>query len=163
DSAIAPVAGGGACSARPRQGDTRIRPPVLLGGVYDGGPLVSGFLNQLDERVKTLAGDWTKYSVIASFVLYLVGYLALRFHLTAIGVGTDLAVLDERYLFTGARFIVYLVATVPAIVLLTLPAAILVWVMQRLAPERLRTAVCAQIIGPWRLLVLGILLAVAMI
>jgi len=33
---------------------------------------VSGFLNQLDERVKTLAGDWTKYSVIASFVLYLL-------------------------------------------------------------------------------------------
>jgi len=73
---------------------------------------VSGFLNQLDERVKTLAGYWTKYSVIASFVLYLVGYLALRFHLTAIGIGTDLAVLDERYLFTGARFFLYLLSPV---------------------------------------------------
>jgi len=124
---------------------------------------VSGFLNQLDERVKTPAGDWTKYSVIASFVLYLVGYLALRFHLTAIGIGTDLAVLDERYLFTGARFFVYLVATVPALVLVALPFAALAWILHRFAPARLRAAVCTQILRPSRLLLLGIIFAVTMI
>jgi len=124
---------------------------------------VTGFLDQLDERVKTLAGDWTKYTVIASFVLYLVGYLALRFHLTAIGIGTDLAVLDERYLFTGARFFVYLVATVPALVLVALPFAALAWLLHRFAPMRLRAAVCTQILRPSRLLLLGIVFAVAMI
>ena len=65
---------------------------------------MEGVLQELNERIKALSGDWSKYTVVGSFLLYVVGYLALRFHLTAIGVGTDLAVLDERYLFTGANF-----------------------------------------------------------
>ena len=78
---------------------------------------MADLLQELNERIKALAGDWTKYTVVGSFLLYVVGYLTLRFHLTAIGIGTDLAVLDERYLFTGARFFVYLVSAVPNIVL----------------------------------------------
>jgi len=67
----------------------------------------------LSDRVKTLAVDWTAYAALGSFVLYLLGYLTLRFHLTVLGIGTDLNVLDERYLFAGAKFLVYLVSTVP--------------------------------------------------
>lgn len=84
-------------------------------------------LQDFTDRVKALGSDWTKYSVVGSFVLYVLGYLALRFHLTAIGVGTDLSVLDERYLFTGARFAVYLVAAVPSILLVAAPLAVVAW------------------------------------
>jgi hypothetical protein len=74
----------------------------------------------LEEKIKIWFGNWTVYTTLGSFGLYLIGYLALRFHLTALGVGTDLAVLDERYLFAGAKFLVYLVSSVPNVVLLCL-------------------------------------------
>ena len=51
-----------------------------------------------------LGSNWTTYTVVGSFLLYVVGYLALRFHLTAIGIGTDLAVLDERYCSPAPAF-----------------------------------------------------------
>jgi hypothetical protein len=88
---------------------------------------MSDLLQDLAGRLKALASDWTAYTVVGSFLLYVVGYLTLRFHLTAMGIGTDLAVLDERYLFTGARFVVYLVASVPNILLLVLPVALVAW------------------------------------
>src|SRR6478672_5180372 len=78
----------------------------------------------LKSKVHGLLGSWASISALGSFVLYLFGYLALRFHLTTLGIGTDLAVLDERYLFTGAKFLVYLAATIPIIVLLALVLAV---------------------------------------
>lgn len=74
----------------------------------------------LSEKIKALGGHGAAYAAGGSFLLYVLGYLALRFHLTALGVGADLAVLDERYLFAGAKFIVYLCAMVPSLVLLVL-------------------------------------------
>ena len=124
---------------------------------------MADLLQELNERSKTLVGDWSKYSVVASFVLYVAGYLALRFHLTAIGIGTDLAVLDERYLFTGARFLVYLVATVPNIVLVGLPVAAVLWALHRLLPERVHAGAWAWLMRPTPLALVGILFAVAMI
>lgn len=88
---------------------------------------------ELGERVKQLAGTWTAYTALGSFFLYLLGYLSLRFHLTAIGIGTDLAALDERYLFAGAKFLVYLVASVPIVVLLVLILAATVYIPYRSA------------------------------
>lgn len=91
-------------------------------------------LQDFRTSVTALGSDWTKYSVVGSFVLYVFGYLAVRFHLTAIGVGTDLAVLDERYLFAGARFVVYLVSSVPSMLLIILPIAFLLWSVRGLRP-----------------------------
>jgi len=124
---------------------------------------VSDLLQKLNERIKSLGGDWSKYTVVGSFLLYVIGYLALRFHLTAIGIGTDLAVLDERYLFTGARFLVYLVSSVPNLVLAGLPLAALAWGVHRLLPGGVRAGVCAWIMRPARLTLVGILFAVLMI
>ena len=124
---------------------------------------MSDLLQKLNERIKSLGGDWSKYTVVGSFLLYVIGYLALRFHLTAIGIGTDLAVLDERYLFTGARFLVYLVSSVPNLVLAGLPLAALAWGVHRLLPEGVRAGVCAWIMRPARLTLVGILFAVLMI
>lgn len=120
-------------------------------------------LEDFTERIKTLGGDWPKYSVVGSFVLYVAGYLALRFHLTAIGVGTDLAVLDERYLFTGARFVVYLVSSVPIIVLLGLPCAAAARLLARLVPAPLRARRCIDVLPPAGLTAAGIVFAVVMI
>ena len=78
------------------------------------------FLDQLKTKMQGVVGSWAGYSALGSFILYLLGYLAVRFHLTTLGIGTDLAVLDERYLFTGAKFLVYLVSTVPIALLLAL-------------------------------------------
>jgi hypothetical protein len=121
---------------------------------------MADLLQDLGERVKALGGEWTKYSVVGSFLLYVVGYLALRFHLTAIGIGTDLAVLDERYLFTGARFLVYLVSSVPNILLVALPVALIAWLASRLLPQATRAGVSAWAKEPARLAVFGIVFAV---
>jgi hypothetical protein len=120
-------------------------------------------LQDLNERVKTLGGEWTSYSVLGSFLLYVVGYLALRFHLTAIGIGTDLAVLDERYLFTGARFLVYLISSVPNILLVALPLAALFWAARQAVPAATRHRVRVWTAQPTRLALVGIVFAVVMI
>jgi hypothetical protein len=118
------------------------------------------------DKLKELATGWPSYAAFGSFLLYVVGYLTLRFHLTALGVGTDLAVLDDRYLFTGARFVVYLVSLVPIVVLLALILLGVIYVPLRLVPERARAWLC----GPWtiqahpvRLTLAGIVLSVLMI
>ena len=120
-------------------------------------------LQKLNDGIKSVGGDWSKYTVVGSFLLYVVGYLALRFHLTAVGIGTDLAVLDERYLFTGARFLVYLVSSVPNLVLAALPLALLAWIVHRLLPEGARASACAWLRQPGRLTFFGVLFAVLMI
>jgi hypothetical protein len=125
---------------------------------------MADLLQELNERIKALGGDWTKYTVVGSFLLYVAGYLALRFHLAAIGIGTDLAVLDERYLFTGARFLVYFVSSVPIIVLLGLPVAALAWALSRLLPAKVRAKIYAKAIPPPTALALaGIAFTVIMI
>ncbi len=120
-------------------------------------------LRELNERIKAVGGDWTKYTFVGSFLLYVVGYLVLRFHLTAIGVGTDLAVLDERYLFTGARFLVYLVSAVPILVLIALPVVAVGWAVSRLLPPAACAGASAWLLHPARLTLFGIVFSVIMI
>ena len=86
-------------------------------------------LRDLGEQIAALGSHRTAYTVIGSFLLYVIGYLTLRFHLTVLGIGTDLAVLDERYVFTGARFLVYLVSSVPMLVLIALPVSVVLWLL----------------------------------
>jgi hypothetical protein len=124
---------------------------------------VADLLAELNDRLKSLSGDWTKYSVAGSVLLYVVGYLALRFHLTAIGVGTDLAVLDERYLFAGARFLVYLVSAIPSLVLVALPVVAAVWAIRRLVPVTTRESARGWFDDPARRAVVGVVFAVVVI
>ncbi len=104
---------------------------------------MSGFMDTLQEKVKAVAGSWSSYTVLGSFVLYVFGYLAVRFHLTALGVGTDLSVLDERYVFTGARFLVYLVSSLLNAVLMILILAALGYLFCRLLPAGTRSRLFA--------------------
>jgi len=124
---------------------------------------VRAALEEANQWIKAVGSDWTKYTVVGSFLLYVLGYLALRFHLTAIGVGTDLAVLDERYLFTGARFLVYLVSAVPILVLVALPATAAGWGVSKLLPAAVRARASMWLGDPARLAVLGIVFSVVVI
>jgi len=122
-------------------------------------------LQEIGSRLSSLGANWMTYSVVANLVLYVVGYLTLRFHLTAMGLGTDLdlPVFDERYLFTGARFLVYLVAAVPSIILVALPVAVLVGVAVRVVPEEARLRARLWLQDANRLTLVGIVFSVLMI
>jgi hypothetical protein len=129
---------------------------------------VSGeVLPRIADRAKALASGFAAYSAFGSFALYVLGYLALRFHLTTLGVGTDLAVLDERYLFAGAKFLVYAASTLPIAVLAAFVVAGMFYLPYRLFPSRARTAIS----GAWRRLLaapsalatIGIVLALVFI
>ena len=124
-------------------------------------------LDTIGEKLKAVATGWTSYTAFASFLLYVLGYLTLRFHLTALGVGTDLAVLDERYLFAGAKFVVYLVSAVPIVLLLALIVFGLLYIPFRLMPASVRTSVCVRWTqnraDPIRLALAGIIVSVLII
>ncbi len=95
-------------------------------------------IGSLSDTLKELAGGWAQLSVLGSFVLYLLGYLSLRFHLTSFGIEADLTVVDERYVFAGARFLIHLMTSVPILVLILLLPAALIVLCHRLLPRRLR-------------------------
>jgi hypothetical protein len=120
-------------------------------------------LEKIGDRITALGSNWTSYTVLGSFVLYVVGYLTLRFHLTAIGIGTDLAVLDERYLFTGARFLVYLVSSVPSILIVALPFVLVAWAAGRVVPESTKSRAHAWLMDSTRLTIFGVVFSVIVI
>lgn len=91
------------------------------------------------DYFKDYAGSWVTYSAIGSFLLYLLGYLVTRFELTMLGVAQNLDVLEERYFFAGAKFLVYLLATIPSLLLLLLLPAAIIWLIARILPARWRT------------------------
>lgn len=83
-----------------------------------------------------MGGSWPSFAAAGTFALYLFGYLALRFRLTFLGIGTDLAVLDERYFYEGAKFVVYLVSAIPSLLLIALVLGAMIWVPYRLLRRR---------------------------
>ena len=85
------------------------------------------------EKLKGIGTSWTSYTAMGSFALYFLGYPVLRFQLSTWGVATDLSILDERYFFAGARFLVYLVSTVVNVLLLASPPLLIWWLLSRWA------------------------------
>jgi hypothetical protein len=135
---------------------------------------VADLWQDLGDKIKGLAGTWTAYTALGSFTLYLLGYLTLRFHLTAMGISTDLAVLDERYLFAGAKFLVYLASSVPIVMLIGLVLFALIYLLSRMLGWRRQRRAGDAVKGCWqglitwwsdpnRLSVTGIILAVVII
>src|SRR5580693_9178177 len=91
--------------------------------------------NDLTRKLGSLVGKWAAYAAFGSFLLYLLGYLTLRFQLSAYGVATNLDIFDEKYLFAGCRFLVYLVSSVPNILIVVLLLAAVGYVPYRLMPS----------------------------
>src|SRR5215472_3418836 len=106
-------------------------------------------LKQLAETFTAIAGKWTALAAIGSFLLYLFGYLALRFQLSTYGVATNLSALDERYLFAGSRFFVYLVSSLPSLLLIVIPLSVILYLPYRLMPIAVRTLI-GNYLSRWR-------------
>lgn len=106
--------------------------------------------DEVSEKLKALAGSWPGYVALGSFALYVMGYLSLRFHLTALGIGTDLDVIDERYVFAGAKFLVYFFSCGPILILVILAVLAVFWLPYRLFPKRLRSRIKQVPSGLWK-------------
>ena len=121
----------------------------------------------LGEKLGAFAGKWTAYAAFGSFLLYLIGYLTLRFQLSTYGLATDLDLFDEKYFFAGCRFLVYLVSSVPNILIVVILLCAIGYLPYRLTPASARRWLqqhladwCAR---PLRLPLLGIVIAVIFI
>ena len=90
------------------------------------------------QRFASIAGKWTSYAGFGTFLLYLFGYLTLRFQLNTYGVSTNLDVFDEKYLFAGCRFLVYLGMTLPNLLFFAAIIALLLAIPFRLIPGQKR-------------------------
>ncbi len=123
--------------------------------------------NDFTEKLGSVAGKWTAYAAFGSFLLYLLGYLTLRFQLATYGVATNLDLFDEKYLFAGCRFLVYLVSAVPNILIILLILAAIGYLPYKLTPAALKDSVKRRVsewcAAPAHLPLLGVVLAVAMI
>src|SRR5580692_1826782 len=121
-------------------------------------------IKSVTERMGNLVGKWTAYAAFGSSMLYLIGYLTLRFQLSTYGLATDLDLFDEKYLFAGCRFLVYLVSSVPSILIVLLALAAIGYLPYRLIPasvkDRVHHSVAAWCAKPVNLPMLGIVLAV---
>jgi hypothetical protein len=128
---------------------------------------MASLASELTSKIGSLASKWTSYAAFATFLLYLVGYLTLRFQLSTYGVATNLDAFDEKYLFAGCRFVVYLVSALPTVLLLTLLLAAILYLPYRFWPAASK-ARAEQWVRNWaahpnRLPLVGILLAVGLI
>src|SRR5258708_15520596 len=122
------------------------------------------------EKLGSLAGKWTAYAALGSFLLYMLGYLTLRFQLSAYGMATNLDTFDERYLFAGCRFLVYLIYSIPSLFIILLVLAAIGYVpylLCKLLPvavkNRLNSLVSSWCSKPIHLPLLGVVLGVALI
>src|SRR5580693_3907290 len=119
------------------------------------------------EKLGSVATKWSAFAALGSFLLYLLGYLTLRFQLSTYGIATNLDLLDEKYFFAGCRFLVYLVSSVPNILILVLVLVAIGYLPYALTPtavrDRLGHWAAGWISKPARLPLLGTILAIAFI
>lgn len=89
----------------------------------------------VEEKVETPLTGWAANLAMAlgtgTGVLHAIGYVSLRFRLRALGVELDHGMIDERFLFEGARCLLQLLTTVPLLVLLASPVLVLGALLRR--------------------------------
>ncbi len=123
--------------------------------------------SDLVQRVVSVAGKWTTNAGFGTFLLYLFGYLTLRFQLNTYGVATNLDVFDEKYLFAGCRFLVYLGLTLPNLLFIAAIVAVLLAIAFKLMPSSVRqrpwNSVRNWLGRPYRSQIVGCAVALLMI
>ena len=99
-------------------------------------------------RTAKLVGLLASEGGLAAVVLYAVGYLALRHQLNVLAIETSLKIVDERYLFEGARAMVHMLVSLPQLVLVLLPPSLFAYaVYRRWAGLRTRIGRVASAVG----------------
>lgn len=125
------------------------------------------FWGELTEKAGSLAGKWTAYAAFGSFFLYLLGYLTLHGQFSTYGVTGGLDILDQKYLFAGCRFLVFLTASVPNVLIIMLLLIAISYGPYKLIPSSVKTRVARWISDrcapATRLPLLGIVVAVGLI
>lgn len=124
--------------------------------------------DEIASRAGSLAGKWTVYAAFGSFVLYLAGYLSLRAQLSTYGLtGGGLDVFDQRYLFAGCRFFVFLAASVPSVMIIFFFLAAIAYWPYKLIPISIRGRISQRLsnwcLPPTRLPILGVVIGVVLI
>ena len=77
-----------------------VQSSLLLGPVsHDRKIKWLSLWSDFTEKLGSLAGKWTAYAAFGSFLLYLLGYLTLRFQLSTYGVATDLDLVRRKVSF----------------------------------------------------------------
>jgi len=121
----------------------------------------------LGNKLGSIAGKWAGYSALGTFLLYLFGYLALRFQFYAYGVSTNLDAFDEKYLFAGCRFVLFLTLTLPNILLILAVVLLPLHCLYRVTPfswrSRLNAPVSHWFSRPYPLRLVGCVLALLLI
>lgn len=69
---------------------------------------MSGDAGDIVSTIESFGAAWAAVSALALVLVYLFGYLSIRFHHTAIGLTVGLHLFDHRYLFAGGRFLIFL-------------------------------------------------------
>ncbi|MBV9405794.1 MAG: hypothetical protein JO211_10650 [Acidobacteriaceae bacterium] len=119
------------------------------------------------DKVTNFSVKWAGYSAFGSFLLYLFGYLALRFQLYTYGVATNLDVFDERYLFAGCRFLVFIGVALPNILFLLALLLLPLYAVYRLTSPALRSRIRERatnwLAQPYRMAFLSSILALLLI
>jgi hypothetical protein len=128
---------------------------------------MSALPDDLKAALPGWLGETTRMAGAISLLLYATGYLIVRFHLTTLGLGVDLSVIDERYLFAGARFVIYLLTVIPSLLLMALFLAPLLLVVAVVMRQVLRSlgqrpqAWLAELgSNPWWLTIVGLVVGV---
>ena len=128
---------------------------------------MADFWKEIAEKAGGLAGKWTAYTAFGSFLLYLLGYLTLRGQLNTFGVTSGLDILDQKYLFAGCRFLVFLAAAVPNVLIVVLLLVAIGYGPYKLVPAGVKSHVgrwiCDRCTPPARLPLLGVVIAVGLI
>jgi len=125
--------------------------------------LWQNFVGKLGE----FAGKWPGYATVGTSLLYLFGYLALRFQLYTYGVSTNLDAFDEKYFFAGCRFLLFLGMTIPSILLILAVVMLLLYGLYRGVPASLGSRSSSRastwLKRPYLLRVVGCLLPLLLI
>jgi hypothetical protein len=118
-------------------------------------------------KLGDFAGRWPGYATVGTSLLYLFGYLALRFQLYTYGVSTNLDAFDEKYFFAGCRFLLFLGMTIPSILLILAVVMLLLYGLYRAVPASLGSRsfsrVSTWLKRPYLLRVVGCLLPLLLI
>jgi hypothetical protein len=128
---------------------------------------MSSFASDLKSAIENLAGKWTSYTAFGTFILYLMGYLTLRFQLSEYGLATNLDVFDEKYLFAGCRFLFYVIAQLPSVLLIIFVLGLIFFLPYRLLPDGTKTR-AKERTAKWaapahRVPLVGVLFAMALV
>jgi len=110
---------------------------------------MTGVAKSLQEKLDAVSGGWVSFAAVAGLALHAMGFLSLRFHLAALGVRTDLSLLDSRYVFEGANCLVYLLAALVLLLFLLLVAGLGLFLLSRLVPQTSRERWQSTLRAPW--------------